>query len=225
MTSIARIHAPLAQRALLLGTFAVPITGWTLHAVHLHRRLTAARKDPLTGLPGRDTFTTRAHQITTWYGDSALIVVVDLDHFKTINDQRGHAAGDRVLAETARRLTAWAGSRGVAGRLGGDEFAVALRSGPARRERRLAHLVRELAQPVEVDDGALVDVAASVGAASPDVLATRDLSQLLRAADAAMYEAKHTGEAILAGPQHATWPSVNGRRAGRPGTHVLGNAA
>ncbi|MGW2583627.1 GGDEF domain-containing protein [Streptomyces virginiae] len=226
MSSTVRLQAPLGQRALLITSLAVPLTGWTLHAVSLHRKLAAARRDPLTGLLGRDGYTAKARQITDRYGDSTLVVLVDLDHFKQINDgPGGHAAGDRVLAATAQRLTAWAGSRGAVGRLGGDEFAVAVRIGPARRELRLAQLTALLAQPVQVDDGTLVDVAASVGAASPDIIGTRDLSLLQRAADAAMYAGKHTGHAVLAGPQHATVPSINGRRAGRPGTSTLGRAA
>ncbi|MEU1668565.1 GGDEF domain-containing protein [Streptomyces sparsogenes] len=226
MASIVRVHAPSGQRAVYLTTLAVPLTGWTIHAVSLHRKLNKARRDPLTGLLGRDGYTTRARQITNRYGDSALMVLVDLDHFKEINDgPGGHAAGDRVLAVTAQRLTAWAGRRGAVGRLGGDEFAVALRIKADRRELRLAQLVTLLAQPVEIDGGALVDVAASAGAASPDVLGTTDLSQLQRAADAAMYAGKHSGRAVLADRSHATVPSINGRRAGRPGTHALGAAA
>lgn len=100
-----------------------------------------------------------------------------------------------------------------------------VRIGAARRELRLTQLTQLLAQPVEVDDGTLVDVAASVGAASPDVLGTTDLSALQRAADAAMYAGKHTGRAVLADRSHATVPSINGRRAGRPGTSTLGRAA
>ncbi|MFE6530975.1 GGDEF domain-containing protein [Streptomyces rochei] len=226
MASIARVHVPSGNRALILTSIAVPLTGWTVHAVSLHRKLAAARRDPLTGLLGRDGYTTRARQITDRHGDNALVVLVDLDHFKEINDgPGGHAAGDRVLTATAQRLTAWAGSRGTAGRLGGDEFAVAARIAPARRELRLAQLVTLLAQPVEVDGGALVDVAASVGAASPDVIGTTDLSVLQRAADAAMYAGKHTGRAVLADRSHAAVPSINGRRAGRAGTHTLGVAA
>ncbi|MFD5305103.1 GGDEF domain-containing protein [Streptomyces rochei] len=226
MASIARVHVPSGNRALILTSIAVPLTGWTVHAVSLHRKLAAARRDPLTGLLGRDGYTTRARQITDRHGDNALVVLVDLDHFKEINDgPGGHAAGDRVLAATAQRLTAWAGSRGIAGRLGGDEFAVAVRVAPARRELRLAQLVTLLAQPVEVDGGALVDVAASVGAASPDVIGTTDLSVLQRAADAAMYAGKHTGRAVLADRSHAAVASINGRRAGRAGTHTLGVAA
>ncbi|MEV2255878.1 GGDEF domain-containing protein [Streptomyces sp. NPDC050147] len=226
MASIARVHAPAGNRAVLITTLAIPLTGWTVHALSLHRKLAAARRDPLTGLLGRDGYTAKARQITARYGDSSLVVVVDLDHFKDVNDgPGGHAAGDRVLAVTAQRLTAWAGGHGAVGRLGGDEFALAVRIAPARRLLRLAQLYALLAQPVEADDGVLVDTAASIGAASPDAIGTNDLELLQRAADAAMYEGKHTGRAVLAGPQHAAVPSINGRRAGRPGTHSLGRAA
>ncbi|MFF7845211.1 GGDEF domain-containing protein [Streptomyces ossamyceticus] len=226
MASTVRVQAPTGQRALFITTLAVPLTGWTVHAVSLHRKLSAARRDPLTGLLGRDGFTAKARQITDRYGDHALVGIVDLDHFKQINDgPGGHAAGDRVLAATATRLTTWAGSRGAVGRLGGDEFAFAVRIGPARRELRLTQLTTLLAQPVQVDDGALVDVAASIGAACPDTLGTTDLSLLQRAADAAMYAGKHTGRPVLADRSHATVPSINGRRAGRPGTDTLGAAA
>ncbi|MFE4055556.1 GGDEF domain-containing protein [Streptomyces sp. NPDC059096] len=226
MASTVHVPTPIGKHALLITTLAVPLTGWTVHAVTLHRKLAAARRDPLTGLLGRDSYTTRARQILARYGDSTLVVLVDLDHFKAINDgPGGHAAGDRVLAATAQRLTVWAGSHGTVGRLGGDEFAVTVRIGRARRALRLAQLTQLLAQPVEVEDGVLADVAASVGAASPDILRTRDLALLQRAADAAMYAGKHTGRAVLAGPQHAAVPSINGRRAGRPGTHALGQAA
>ncbi|QNT98323.1 GGDEF domain-containing protein (plasmid) [Streptomyces griseofuscus] len=226
MASTVRVQAPIGQRALFITTLAVPLTGWTVHAVSLHRKLAAARKDPLTGLLGRDGYTAKARQITDRYGDAAVVVLVDLDHFKQINDgPGGHAAGDRVLAATAARLTAWAGSRGAVGRLGGDEFAVAVRIGRARRALRLAQLAQLLAQPVEVEDGVLVDVAASVGAACSDVLGTTDLSVLQRAADAAMYAGKHTGRAVLADRSHAVVPSINGRRAGRSGTSTLGRAA
>ncbi|MFJ9690381.1 GGDEF domain-containing protein [Streptomyces bacillaris] len=232
MNTAMRLPRRIGPHALLITTAAVPLTGWAVHAVALHRKLSGARReladrrDSLTGLLGRDGYTTRARQITDRYGNAALVVFVDLDHFKQINDgPGGHTAGDRVLAATAARLTEWAGSSGAVGRLGGDEFAAAVRIGPAHRELRLAQLTQLLAQPVEVEDGVLVDVAASIGAASPDVLGTTDLSVLQRAADAAMYTGKHTGRATLADRSHATVPSINGRRAGRPGTHTLGRAA
>ncbi|MFD0068726.1 hypothetical protein [Streptomyces sp. NPDC127574] len=78
---------------------------------------------------------------------------------------------------------------------------------------------------VVLEDGRTVDVAASVGAVTPTTLGTRDLPVLQRAADAALYDGKHSGTAHLATPAHASVPSVNGRRAGRPGTHRWGRAA
>jgi diguanylate cyclase (GGDEF)-like protein len=149
----------------------------------------------------------------------------DADRFKEINDGLGHAAGDTVLAAFGARLTAWAGPRAAVGRLGGDEFAVVLELPATHREQRLAQLVRMLQTPVTLDDGRTVDVAASVGAATPDVLGTRDLTALQRAADAALYDGKHSGRAVLATAAHATVPSINGRRAGRPGTSLWGRAA
>ncbi|WP_381805613.1 GGDEF domain-containing protein [Streptomyces niveus] len=148
----------------------------------------------------------------------------DADHFNQINDGFGHAAGDTVLAAFGALLTAWAGPRASVGRLGGDEFAVVLHL-PADRRERLERLVRMLRTPVTPDDGRTVDVAASVGAATPDVIGSRDLTQLQRAADAALYDGKRSGRAHLAAKDHATVPFVNGRRAGRPGTAVWGRAA
>jgi diguanylate cyclase (GGDEF)-like protein len=225
MDSVLRSHARIGQRALLLTTAAVPLTGWTVHAIALHRRLAAAKRDPLTGLLRRDAYTARARQILRRHGDDTAVVLVDQDHFKDVNDTMSHAAGDAVLTATATRLTAWAGPGAAVGRLGGDEFAIVLDLPATRREVRLAQLVRMLRMPVALDDGQVVDVAASVGAATCDIVGTRDLSALQRAADAALYDGKHSGRAHLATAAHATLPSVNGRRAGRPGTSLWGRAA
>jgi diguanylate cyclase (GGDEF)-like protein len=225
MASTHRRTNTLGQRALLLTTAAVPLTGWTVHAVVLHRRLASSRRDPLTGLLRRDAYTARAHRILRRHGEDTAVVLVDADHFKTVNDRFGHAAGDTVLAAFGARLTAWAGPHASAGRLGGDEFAVVLPLSAARRQQRLEQLVRMLCVPVRLDDGRTVDVTASVGAATPDTMGTRDLSALQRAADAAMYDGKHSGRARFATLTHAATPSVNGRRAGRPGTHQWGRAA
>lgn len=225
MGSILRVQARFGQRALLLTTAAVPLTGWTVHALSLHRRLAVAKKDPLTGLLRRDAYTARARQVLARHGDHTAVVLVDADHFKDINDTLGHPAGDAVLTAFGARLTAWAGRSASVGRLGGDEFAVVLPIAPGRRAVRLATLVRMLHTPVVLDDGRRVDVAASVGAATPDVMGTRDLSALQRAADAALYDGKHSGRAHLAGREHASVPSINGRRAGRPGTGVWGQVA
>ncbi|MFJ9478809.1 GGDEF domain-containing protein [Streptomyces mirabilis] len=225
MSSLLRVQGLIGQRTLLLTTAAVPLTGWAVHAVALHKQLAASRRDPLTGLLRRDAYTSRARRLLARHGDDTTLVMVDADHFKAVNDTMGHPAGDTVLAAFGARLTAWAGPRAAAGRLGGDEFAVVLELTAAHREQRLEQLVRMLHTPVVLDDGRTVDVAASVGAATPDVIRPRDLTVLQRAADAALYDGKHSGRATLATQEHATVPSINGRRAGRPGTAVWGQAA
>lgn len=225
MTPALRVHARLGQRALLVTAAALPLTGWTVHAYTLHRQLAASRRDPLTGLLRRDAYTARARRILARHGDFAVVVLVDIDHFKAVNDTFGHPAGDAVLAATAARLTAWAGPHASAGRLGGDEFAVVLKLPVYGRGRRFEQLLRMLRTPVVLDDGRTVDVAASVGAAAPDAIGTRDLSTLQRAADAALYAGKHTGRITQATGEHAAALSVNGRRAGRPGTSTWGRAA
>lgn len=229
MASTVHVTGPMAHiptAAAVVTAAAVPLAGWTIHSIALHRRLAAAHRDPLTGAHTRDGFTAHATSLLRAYGDQVLIAFADLDDFKKLNDSRGHAAGDQVLAATAARLTQWAGSRGVVGRLGGDEFAVAARIGAGRRQARLDQLDHLLTQPVHVNEDTYgVAPAVSVGAAAPDLIGTRDMGLLLRAADAAMYAGKHSGRAVLAGPEHTAVASINGRRAGRRGAQPLGRAA
>jgi len=221
MDSVLHATGRIGPRTLLITTAALPLAGWTVHAIALHKRLAATRRDPLTGLLRREAYTARARRLLALHGSTAVVVMVDCDHFKAVNDTLGHAVGDAVLAAFGARLAAWAGPYGVAGRLGGDEFAVVLELPAALRTQRLEQLLDMLRTPVVLDDGRAVDVAASVGAATPDVIRSRDLGELQRAADAALYAGKHTGAAVLAGKEHRAVPSVNGRRAGRPGTHLV----
>jgi len=223
MDSVLHASGRIGPRALLITTAALPLTGWTVHA--LHKRLAATKRDPLTGLLRRDAYTARARRLLARHGDTTAVVMVDADHFKQINDRFGHAAGDAVLAAFGDRLITWAGPHAAAGRFGGDEFAVVLELPAARRTQSLEQLLDMLRTPVVLDDGRAVDVAASVGVATPDAIGSRDLAQLQRAADAALYEGKHTGRAHLATTGQAAMPSINGLRAGRPGTAVWGRAA
>ncbi|MFF4148332.1 GGDEF domain-containing protein [Streptomyces sp. NPDC001698] len=139
--------------------------------------------------------------------------MVDADHFKAVNDPMGHAAGDAVVAAYGARLTAWAGPRAAAGRLGGDEFAVALELPAGRREQRLEQLVRILHTPVVLDDGSSIDVAVSVGAATPDMVGSKDLTVLQRAADAALYDGKHSDRDTSRTPRSR--PPTGAGQAGR----------
>lgn len=167
---------------------ALPALGWALHSGLLTRRLAAARRDPLTGLHTRAGWTTRAERLLD-RNPGALVLLIDLDDFKTINDTHGHAAGDTVLAATAERLTAWCGRHGIAARLGGDEFAAII---PTPDPASLPALRTALDQPV-MHEGRALPVSASVGHSTRDHLPLPTLTHALSAADAAMYAAKGHG--------------------------------
>ncbi|MFE1521815.1 diguanylate cyclase domain-containing protein, partial [[Kitasatospora] papulosa] len=121
-------------------------------------------------------------------------------------------------ASIGARLTEWAGPNGVAGRLGGDEFAALARIEPRHQALRLDHLAHLTTRPVPYEDGNVLPLTVSLGAATPAAIGSSDLPTLMRAADAAMYEGKHTGTVVQARPDHTRTPSINGRRQGRPGT-------
>ncbi|MFD5065484.1 GGDEF domain-containing protein [Streptomyces sp. NPDC058394] len=209
--------AALSRKTLHITALAVPLAGWTLHTTVLRRRLVQARRDPLTSTWRREEFTDRAQRLLERHPDEVVLVLADADHFKQLNDRHGHAAGDTALASIGSRLTEWAGRHGVAGRLGGDEFAALTRVESRHQGLRLEHLARLMARPVPYGDG-LLPLTVSLGAATPADVGSTDLPTLMRAADTAMYEGKHSGIIVQARPGHAQAPSVNGRREGRPGT-------
>jgi len=155
-----------------------------------------AEHDPLTGLLNREVFEARlADMVRLSMECSSLsaLLYLDLDGFKPVNDELGHAAGDRVLKTVAKRIEAHVRGGDVVARLGGDEFAV-LVSGLTLAEdaaRIAAKLVSALSQPVELD-GVMAKVGVSIGIA----LCPRDGDTpaiMLEAADCAMYQAKKQG--------------------------------
>ncbi|MFF4041624.1 GGDEF domain-containing protein [Streptomyces sp. NPDC001816] len=163
----------------------VPLLGWAVHGGILTRRLATARRDPLTGLHTRAGWTTRAEHLIRRHPRAA-VLLVDLDHFKTLNDTHGHAAGDAALIATADRLRTWCGHNGIAGRLGGDEFVAAVRDLAAAD---VDALTAALHQPLHYD-GTSLPLAASVGTCTITQLPVPALTDALAAADAAMYATK-----------------------------------
>ncbi len=164
---------------------ALPLIGWASHTALLTHRLATARRDPLTGLRTRAGWTALAERIIRRHRD-AVVLLLDLDDFKNLNDSYGHAAGDVALAVTAERLAAWCGRHGIAGRLGGDEFVAIARQAPD-----LESLYRALNQPVAYA-GHRLPVSVSVGSCHVKDLPVRSLSDALATADCAMYAAKGT---------------------------------
>jgi diguanylate cyclase (GGDEF)-like protein len=153
-----------------------------------------ALHDELTGLANRGLFADRIeHCLSSRERESLAVVFLDLDDFKGINDSLGHAAGDRLLKDVARRLLSCVRPQDTVARLGGDEFAILLEGADEGRARKVADRVLAAMAPAFDLGGEQVTARASVGlaAAAGEEL---DASDLLSRADAAMYVAKSRGK-------------------------------
>src|SRR4051794_3225189 len=153
--------------------------------------------DPLTGLANRALFYDRIeHTLNRGTRSTAQagVLFVDLDDFKQVNDTRGHADGDALLVEVAKRISGSLRSGDTAARLGGDEFGILLEglAGPPALQSAALRILDALAHPVELESGAFT-VLASVGMALSTPL-ERSADEFLRKADLAMYEAKRGGK-------------------------------
>ncbi len=154
--------------------------------------------DALTGLVNRRVIHKALAEAlaATPSGQPTVLLFVDLDRFKAVNDSLGHAAGDRLLAEVAMRLreriAVEAGQGALVGRLGGDEFAVLLHHCTEERAAAIGEaVIASLGRPYELS-GKLAQIGASIGLA----LGWRDgttVEELMRAADLALYDAKARG--------------------------------
>jgi diguanylate cyclase (GGDEF)-like protein len=151
---------------------------------------TMATRDGLTGLFNRNHFFAEAGRLIDARPRTVAAIMVDIDHFKRINDTYGHPVGDEVIRAVARRLRDALGDRGVLGRYGGEEFAVVTSETPAIDLAGRLHLAVS-GQPVPTEAGSL-PVTISVGLAATDTDG-QDLRQLLARADRALYQAKQTG--------------------------------
>jgi diguanylate cyclase (GGDEF)-like protein len=168
----------------------------------MHAQLTAeARTDAKTGLLNAAAWQRDAAMELSRarsYRPSASVAIIDIDHFKAVNDTYGHLAGDRVLRAIADRFKAQLREGDLIGRFGGEEFAVLLPHTAATEAGRVAERLRgRIAdEPIAVGDGrdtgVLVDITVSVGVAEL-AEAGQDLDELLAAADAALYQAKDAG--------------------------------
>jgi diguanylate cyclase (GGDEF)-like protein/PAS domain S-box-containing protein len=160
------------------------------------RLIQMAHYDALTGLPNRTLFyknLTRILARAAERGWSIALLCIDLDHFKNVNDTRGHALGDELLCQVSRRLVECIRVRDSIARLGGDEFAIILAArGGQQRADAVATRVREILRlPFALKENE-VAVSASVGIAlyPEDAL---NPETLIKYADTAMYQAKQAG--------------------------------
>lgn len=190
----------------------------------LERRVDELEHDQLSGLWRREAWQERAARMlaTPPVRGGVVVLVIDLDGFKAVNDTYGHAAGDRLIRHTGEQLGGWAQRCGaVAGRLGGDEFAavVPLAAATASGALAQAHGALTALAPPAAPAAPSMRVGASIGAAHTAHHPHAGLPTLMRLADEAMYVAKRAGGGWqVAGLGHQPLPTVAGRRAGRTGT-------
>jgi diguanylate cyclase (GGDEF)-like protein/PAS domain S-box-containing protein len=181
--------------------------GQTTHFVAVFSDLTAIKRseqelqqlahyDPLTGLPNRLLFTDRAAQALAYAGSSkrgCALLLIDLDHFKNINDSLGHNVGDQVLKDVAERLKGLFDSTMTLARLGGDEFALLQENcQQVMQAAGLAQRVLDAMKEPFVLDNHPLFISASVGI-SLFPSDAQSAEQLLRNADSALFKAKSDG--------------------------------
>ena len=157
----------------------------------------AVEYDSLTGVLSRGPFLRQAEERLQQATQTALpigLLMLDLDHFKAVNDTYGHMVGDSVLADFGARMAERVSDTDLVGRLGGEEFAVLLTGSSFARATEVAEEIRH----AQVHDSARSghDSTVSIGLAWTDD-ATPTLASLMVAADAALYEAKHAGRNVV----------------------------
>ena len=215
--TLERVHNDVAELCVaVLVTLGIAITPLTIVFAlpfvtllqrsfrHVHL-VNASRVDSKTGLLNAGTWereaaseVARAVRTRT----PLAVALIDIDHFKAVNDSFGHLAGDRALREVARTLTIFLREYDLVGRFGGEEFALLLPQAKAVDAYRIAERIRAYigAMPIDVHDGPdaePVRLSISIGVAalgaSWDSVTGGQLTDLLAAADAALYQAKQNG--------------------------------
>ena len=202
------VHDDLKELAEQVALLMIQKEGRDLHLEFMaddlektSQALEKAQLDPLTSLPNRGRFYHALDGMT-----QGAVLLLDLDHFKPVNDEYGHDAGDALLAQVARRISMVVGKSGFAARLGGDEFVMIVTGDSAMSHASaLARtLLTVLKQPFYLDAGR-VEIDASIGIGEK----TKDLEprMALKHADLAMYDAKRAGRGRFGIYSSATIPA------------------
>ncbi len=190
--------------AIAIGTGALIITMLTIHAISIrrHRKQLAelANNDSLTGLPNRRHTYEQGKAAMARAAAARLpltVAIVDLDHFKSINDRCGHAAGDNVLRAFASVCRDSIRSTDIIGRWGGEEFLIVMPGATLDVALIALERLRGLALRIKLPAaGAGLQVGMSAGLAALEVN-VKTLDELIARADAALYKAKHEGRDLV----------------------------
>ena len=179
-----------------------------------------ATHDPLTGLHNRSSFAGQLDthaEVVRRYGSEGALLLLDLDHFKYVNDTLGHQAGDQVIARVAKVLAGRLRDSDVLARLGGDEFAVLLPKANPRAARRVADdlLAALRAERIAIPGTGDRTITASIGVAMFDGGDGLSGEDVLVNADLAMYDAKEAGRNQVALHSPAGADQLQARMQGR----------
>jgi chemotaxis family two-component system sensor kinase Cph1 len=152
-----------------------------------------ALHDPLTGLPNRRLLADRLEHALTKYarGEEITLLFIDLDSFKSINDEFGHSVGDAVIVHAAMQIIGSTRAQDTVARLGGDEFVVLCENTSAEEGDLIAARILESIREIALVEGNSFSITASIGVSAANLTFTAD--EILRAADDAMYRAKTGG--------------------------------
>ena len=187
---LARLQAVVIALAVLLALLAGSLA-WR-HRRNSRAMHELAHTDELTGMPNRRRALARASEMLATPGMQLALMIVDIDHFKTINDEHGHLVGDDILRAIAEVLRNGVRAPASLGRLGGEEFVILLPRADEPSARRLAERVVSEVRALDVSrwlPGRRVTVSIGFTLSAPG----DSVGLMLRRADEAMYRAKHSG--------------------------------
>ena len=189
------IHIGIALLA--LGPLTVASTNAAKNEL-LQRLDYAASYDFLTGALARGAFINRGNTLLTSSSSrksSATVLMLDIDHFKSVNDLHGHSAGDQILAAFAREIKSTLRSQDIFGRLGGEEFAVILPGLTLPESREIAERIRRKVEAgyFLIHEATVVNITVSIGMAYQEGSSNQSLDSVLSISDRALYTAKTSG--------------------------------
>ena len=193
-------HQPHLEEREFLKSVAITLAG-LIERKQLEEKIKKkAELDELTGLPNRALFQDRLSQalaMAVRNGTDVVLMFIDLDRFKQVNDTMGHEAGDRLLREASQRIISCVRRSDTVARLGGDEFTVILHqlTHPFYAELVARKILEQLAKPFVLHGGE-VSVSGSIGITFFPHDAT-EMEELLKNADSAMYQSKKAGRSTF----------------------------
>jgi diguanylate cyclase (GGDEF)-like protein len=207
-------HVYIVLNSICVGTpFVVLFFFLVQKQVRLQRELAVrSRTDAMTGLSNRRYFLKRVHAALE-DGISGVLLILDADHFKNINDTHGNLVGDECLEEIAYRLKRGLRTDDIIGRIGGEEFGLFLTNTSPQHVRSIC---APLLEPIPFSSGgnqALLSVTLSMGASCMDP--GDDLDTAMKSADEALYRAKENGRARLEFAESIELTPEPGQKRGR----------